>query len=144
MTPPETRYAKSGDVHIAYQVTGTGPFDLVWVPGFVSNVEVQWEIPEARRFISRLASFCRLIRFDKRGTGLSDRAVGVPTLEERMDDVRAVMDAAGSQRAVLMGISEGAPMCVLFAATYPERTRALILHGGMARSTEAPDYPWAS
>jgi pimeloyl-ACP methyl ester carboxylesterase len=102
MEPPETRYAKSGDVHIAYQVLGTGAFDLVWVPGFTSNVELQWEFPEAARFIARLASFCRVIRFDKRGTGLSDRAFGVPNLEERMDDVRAVMDAAGSNRAALL------------------------------------------
>jgi len=132
MTPSETRYAKSGDVHIAYQVTGTGPFDLVWVPGFVSNVEVQWELPEAPRFISRLASFCRLIRFDKRGTGLSDRAVGVPTLEQRMDDVRAVMDAVGTRQAALFGMSEGGPMSILFAATYPERTKALVLYGAFA------------
>ena len=132
MTPPETRYAKSGDVHIAYQVTGTGPFDLVWVPGFVSNVELQWELPGAPRFISRLASFCRLIRFDKRGTGLSDRIVGVPTLEQRMDDVRAVMDAVGTRQAALFGMSEGGPMSILFAATYPERTRALVLYGSYA------------
>jgi pimeloyl-ACP methyl ester carboxylesterase len=129
MTPPETRYAKSGDVHIAYQVTGTGPFDLVWVPGFISNVELQWDFPEAPRFISRLASFCRVIRFDKRGTGLSDRVVGVLTLEQRMDDVRAVMDAVGAQQAALFGMSEGGPMSILFAATYPERTRALVLWG---------------
>src|SRR5262249_14538652 len=134
MTPPETRYAKSGGIHIAYQVTGTGPFDLIWVPGFVSNVEAQWELPEAPRFISRLASFCRLIRFDKRGTGLSDRAIGVPTLEERMDDVRAVMDAVGTRQAALFGMSEGGPMSILFAATYPERTRALVLYGAYAYS----------
>jgi len=134
MTPPETRYAKSGDVHIAYQVTGTGPFDLVWVPGFISNVELQWDFPEAPRFISRLASFCRVIRFDKRGTGLSDRVVGVPTLEQRMDDVRAVMDAVGTQQAALFGMSEGGPMSILFAATYPERTRALVLYGAFAHS----------
>src|SRR5436190_6295619 len=134
MTPPETRYAKNGDVHIAYQVTRTGPFDLVWAPGSVSNVEAQWELPEAPRFISRLASFCRLIRFDKRGTGLSDRAIGVPTLEERMDDVRAVLDAVGTQEAALFGMSEGGPMSILFAATYPERTRALVLYGAFAHS----------
>src|SRR6266540_2319313 len=141
---PKTQYAKSGDVRIAYQVVGEGPFDLVFVPGFISNLDAAWEEPYRARVWTRLAAFARLIRFDKRGTGLSDRAVGVPTLEERMDDVRAVMDAAGSQRAVLMGVSEGAPMSLLFAATYPERTQALILHGGMARSTEAPDYPWTS
>ena len=134
MTPPETRYAKSGDVHIAYQVTGTGPFDLVWVPGFISNVELQWDLQGAPRFLARLASFCRLIRFDKRGTGLSDRAVGVPTLEQRMDDVRAVMDAVGTQQAALFGMSEGGPMSLLFAATYPKRTRALVLYGAFAHS----------
>src|SRR5215218_7691395 len=140
---PKTQYAKSGDVRIAYQVVGEGPFDLVFVPGFISNLDAAWEEPHRARVWTRLAAFARLIMFDKRGTGLSDRSVGAATLEERMDDVRAVMDAAGSERAVLMGISEGAPMCLLFAATYPERTQALVLHGGMARSTEAPDYPWA-
>src|SRR5947207_13340076 len=105
MTPPETRYAKSGDVHIAYQVTGTGAFDLVWVPGFVSNVEAQWEHPEAPRIISRLASFCRLIRFDQRGTGLSERAIGVPTPEGRMHHVRRVRDAVGTPEAALVGIA---------------------------------------
>jgi class 3 adenylate cyclase len=142
-TVPETRYAQNGDVHIAYQVTGEGERDLVLVQGFMSHLDLEWENPGMARFLRGLASFSRLILFDKRGTGLSDRAVGIATLEERMDDVRAVMDAAGSERAVLMGISEGAPMCLLFAATYPDRTHALILHGGMARSTEAPDYPWA-
>ena len=141
---PPVRYAQNGDVHIAYQVVGEGERDLVLVQGFVSHLDMEWESPGMARFIRGLASFSRLILFDKRGTGLSDRAVGIGTLEERMDDVRAVMDAAGSERAVLMGISEGAPMCLLFAATYPERTHALVLHGGMARSTEAPDYPWAS
>ena len=102
MTPPETRYAKSGDVHIAYQVVGSGPFDLVYVPGFVSNMDLQWEMPEWARFYSRLTAFSRLILFDKRGTGLSDRDVGIASLEERMDDVRAVMDAAGSERAALL------------------------------------------
>src|SRR4051794_12223721 len=109
---PETRYAKSGDVHIAYQVVGKGDFDIVLVPGFVSHLELWWE-PPAARSLARLATFSRLILFDKRGTGLSDRAVGVPTLEERMDDVRAVMDAAGSKRAALFGWSEGGPMSVL-------------------------------
>jgi len=121
MTPPETRYAKSGDVRIAYQVVGGGPLDLVFVPGFVSNIELFWEIPEWVQFFSRLAAFSRLILFDKRGTGLSDRDVGIATLEERMDDVRAVMDAAGSEHAALFGISEGGPMSLLFAATYPQR-----------------------
>jgi class 3 adenylate cyclase len=126
---PKTQYAKSGDVRIAYQVVGEGPFDLVFVPGFISNLDVAWEEPYRARVWNRLAAFARLIMFDKRGTGLSDRAVGVPTLEERMDDVRAVMDAVGSQQAALFGISEGGAMSVLFAATYPERTRALVLYG---------------
>ena len=138
------RYAQSENVHIAYQVVGEGERDLVLVEGFVSHLDMEWDNPSQARFFRGLASFARLIRFDKRGTGLSDRAVAIGTLEERMDDVRAVMDAAGSERAVLMGISEGAPMCLLFAATYPERTHALVLQGGMARSIEAPDYPWAS
>ena len=107
MTPPETRYARSGDLRIAYQVVGNGPFDLVVVPGFVSNIELFWEMPEWAHFFSRLAAFSRLILLDKRGTGLSDRVAGIANLEERMDDVRAVMDAAGSQRAALFGISEG-------------------------------------
>ena len=126
---PKTQYAKSGDVRIAYQVVGEGPFDLVFVPGFISNLDAAWEEPYRARVWTRLAAFARLIMFDKRGTGLSDRAVGVPTLEERMDDVRAVMDAVGSQQAALFGISEGGAMSVLFAATYPERTRALVLYG---------------
>lgn len=139
---PETRYAKSGDVHIAYQVTGTGPLDLVLVPGFVSHLEQGWEEPRFARLLNRLGSFCRLIRFDKRGTGLSDRVAAIPSLEERMDDVRAVMDAVGSERAALLGMSEGGPMCALFASTYPERTSALIMYGAMARFAWAPDHPW--
>jgi class 3 adenylate cyclase len=141
-SPPKTQYAKSGDVHVAYQVTGDGPLDLVLVPGFVSHLEYQWEHPRPARFLERLASFSRLIRFDKRGTGLSDRVGGIPTLEERMDDVRAVMDAVGSDRAAVLGMSEGGPMCALFAATYPERTSALIMYGAMARMAWAPDHPW--
>jgi pimeloyl-ACP methyl ester carboxylesterase len=139
--PPKTRYAKSGDVHIAYQVLGDGPIDVVWVPGFVSNVEYDWEHPRPARFFRRLASFSRLIRFDKRGTGLSDR-VAIPTLEERMDDVRAVLDAVGSTRATLIGVSEGGPMSLLYAATYPERTSALVLYGSYARRAWAPDHPY--
>jgi pimeloyl-ACP methyl ester carboxylesterase len=139
---PETRYAKSGDTYIAYQVMGEGPFDLVFVPGFISNVEMQMEFPAYASFFGRLASFCRVIRFDKRGTGLSDRLSAIPTLEERMDDVRAVMDAAGSTRAAVFGMSEGGPMCIVFAATYPERTTALVLHGSYARGAWAPDHPW--
>jgi class 3 adenylate cyclase/pimeloyl-ACP methyl ester carboxylesterase len=123
---------------------GEGPFDLVFVPGFISHVEMQMELPAFADFFWRLASFCRVIRFDKRGTGLSDRLSAIPTLEERMDDVRAVMDAAGSTRAALLGFSEGGPMCVVFAATYPERTTALLLYGAIARGAWAPDYPWQS
>lgn len=140
---PETRYAKSGEVNIAYQVVGDGPRDLVLVPGWVSNIEVLWEEPALARFLRRLASFSRLILFDKRGTGLSDRVADMPTLEIRMDDVRAVMDAVDSERAALLGYSEGGPMCALFAATYPARTSALIMGGSYARRTWAPDYPWA-
>ena len=139
---PKTQYAKSGDLHIAYQVTGQGPLDLVWIPGFVSHLECMWEHPWPRRLLERLGSFSRLIRFDKRGTGLSDRVGSIPTLEQRMDDVRAVMDAAGSERAALFGISEGGPMSILFAATYPERTTALALYGSYARRSWAPDHPF--
>jgi class 3 adenylate cyclase len=137
---PETRYAKSGDVNIAYQVVGDGPFDLIHVPMFVSNLELQWEDPAERRYYERLASFSRLIMFDKRGTGLSDR-VAVATLEERMDDLRAVMDAAGSQRAAVFGSSEGGALSILFTATYPERVSALVLYGAYPRMAWAPDYP---
>jgi len=135
MTPPETRYAKSGEIRIAFQVVGNGSIDLVFVPGFASNVDAAWELPTWARFFSRLASFSRLILFDKRGTGLSDRSAGIATLEERMDDVRAVMDAAGSERAALFGVSEGGPMSVLFAATYPDRASALVLYGSYARNS---------
>jgi pimeloyl-ACP methyl ester carboxylesterase/DNA-binding CsgD family transcriptional regulator len=129
---PETRYAKSGDVHIAYQVFGTGPLDLVFVPGFISNLDIHWEEPGFEHLMRRLASFSRLITFDKRGTGLSDRVSDLPSLETRMDDMRAVMDAVGSKRAALLGGSEGGPMAILFAATYPRRTRALVLYGAYA------------
>ena len=138
----ETKYARSGDVSIAYQVLGDGPLDLVYVSGWVSHLEAGWEQPRFARFLSRLASFSRLILFDKRGTGLSDRTADLPTLEQRMDDVRAVMDAVGSERAALLGVSEGAPMCALFAATYPERTAAIVMFGGYARRLWAPDHPW--
>jgi pimeloyl-ACP methyl ester carboxylesterase/DNA-binding CsgD family transcriptional regulator len=131
---PQTRYATSGEARIAYQVVGQGPLDLVFVPGFISNLEVHWEDTGYSHLLRRLATFTRLILLDKRGTGLSDRvdAHHLPSLEIRMDDVRAVMDAAGSGRAALLGASEGAPMSILFAATYPERTRALVLYGGYA------------
>ncbi|HJU86827.1 MAG TPA: adenylate/guanylate cyclase domain-containing protein, partial [Gemmatimonadota bacterium] len=133
-------------VHIAYQVIGEGPLDLVFVSGWISHVELYWEIPEIADFFRRLASFSRLIVFDKRGTGMSDRVSSseLPTLEQRMDDVRAVMDAVGSERAVLMGLSEGGPMNLLFAATYPDRTRALVLMSTYARMLEGPDYPFGT
>ena len=141
----ETRYAKSGDVNIAYQVVGDGPFDLIWVPGWISNVEASWEVPEYAHFLHRLASFSRLILFDKRGTGLSDPVAvdRLPSLEQRMDDVRAVLDAAGSERAALFGASEGGNLSVLFAATYPARVRALVLLAAFAKRVWSPDYPWA-
>ena len=141
--PFETRYARSGDTHIAYQVAGSGPLDLVFVMGWVSSIDWFWAEPRVAHFLRRLAGFSRLILFDKRGTGLSDRVTELPTLEQRMDDVRAVMDAAGSSRAALFGISEGAAMCTLFAATYPDRTAALVIYGGYAKREWAPDYPWA-
>jgi len=142
---PKTRYTRSGNVHIAYQVVGDGPFDLVYVPGWVSHVELAWEEPTQARYLERLASFSRLILFDKRGTGLSDRVPDkeLPTLDERIDDLRAVMDAAGSKRAALHGFSEGANMSALFAATHPERTRALVTFGAFAKRVWSPDYPWA-
>jgi class 3 adenylate cyclase len=141
---PETRYARSGEAHIAYQVVGEGPIDLVYVPGWVSNVELNWDDASYARFLSRIASFARLIMFDKRGTGLSDRVPEdrLPNLEQRMDDVRAVMDAAGSERAALFGISEAGPMCVLFAATYPERTTSITIYGSYAHAGGAPEYEW--
>ena len=141
---PRTRYTKSGDVNVAYQVIGDGPFDLVFAPGFVSHLEAAWEIPFMAGFLGRLASFSRLIVFDKRGTGLSDHGAGWPTFEERMDDVRAVMDAAGSERAALLGVSEGGPMCMLFAATYPDRVSSLIVYGSAPRIAHGPDWPWAA
>jgi pimeloyl-ACP methyl ester carboxylesterase len=139
---PDIQYAKSGDVNIAYQVTGEGPFDLVFVPGYVTHVEMQWEIPSFVPFLERLSSFSRLIRFDKRGTGMSDRVSGAPTLETRMDDVRAVMDAVGSRHAAFYGLSEGAAMSILFAATYPERVAALVVRSAFPRRMWAPEYPW--
>ena len=144
MSTVKTRYAKSGDVHIAYQVVGEGPVDLVLVQGWVWNVELFWEDPPWSAFCERLASFSRLILFDKRGTGLSDRVSvrEMPTLEERMDDVRAVMDAVGSESAFVLGISEGGPMSVLFAASHPDRTRGLVLYGSFPRITRGVDYPW--
>ena len=136
MDVPETRYAKSGDLRIAYQVVGSGELDLVFIQGFISNLDLCWEEPGWAYFLSRLAGFSRLIVFDKRGTGLSDRTEGVPSLEERMDDLRAVMDAAGSDRAALFGFSEGGPMSLLFAASYPERVRAIGIYGSFVRGSE--------
>jgi len=144
--PPETMYARSGDVNIAYQVIGDAPLDLVFVMGWVSHMEYFWREPRFARFLLRLASFSRLILFDKRGTGLSDRVPinQLPTLEQRMDDVRAVMDAVGSERAALCGVSEGGPMCSLFAATYPEKTLALVMIGTYAKRIRDAEYPWGS
>ena len=142
---PETRYAKTADgVHIAYQVVGDGPIDLVYVSGWISNVDLNWTSPDYARFLERLASFSRLIIFDKRGVGLSDRVSDkeLPDLETRMDDLVAVMDAAGSRRAVLFGESDGGPLCALFAATYPDRVLGLIMHGPDVRAAWAPDAPW--
>lgn len=142
--PPTTRYAQSGDVSIAYQVVGDGPRDLVFVPGFVSHLDLFWEVPASRRFFRRLSSFARLILFDKRGTGLSDPVVGAPTLDDRMDDVRAVMDAVGSESATIFGISEGGPLSLLFTATHPERVCQLVLFGSGPRFTRSADYPWSA
>jgi pimeloyl-ACP methyl ester carboxylesterase len=139
---PETHYAHAGKLSIAYQVVGDGPIDLVVVPGWISNIEVFWEDFHVARFFEKLSAFARVILFDKRGTGLSDRSVEAATLEERMDDVRAVLDAVGSSRAALLGTSEGGTMCILFAATYPDRTAALITIGSYARRLKAPDYPY--
>ena len=140
---PGVRYARRGEVNIAYQVSGDGPFDLVLVSGFVSHLDNDWDLPSSVTMPDRLGSFARLIRFDKRGTGLSDRTVGLPDLETRMDDVRAVMDAAGSERAALFGYSEGGVLAMLFAAAYPERVRALVLYGTYAkRIGPDDDYPW--
>ena len=136
-----TRYADSGGVSIAYQAHGQGGLDLVFVPGFVSHVEVIWESPMMARFLRRLASFSRLIVFDKRGQGLSDRPANPPTLEESMDDLRAVLEAANCERPAIFGISEGGPMSMLFAATYPERVSSLVLYGTYARMVNTPDFP---
>lgn len=142
---PRTRYAKSGRYNIAYKVIGDGDLDLLWIPGFVSNVELAWDEPRLAHFLSRLASFSRLILFDRRGTGLSDRVATdeLPTLEERMDDLVAVLDAVGSERTALFGHSEGGSLAVLFAATYPKRTIALVTAGIFAKRIWSPDYPWA-
>jgi class 3 adenylate cyclase len=139
---PRTRYAQSNGFHIAYQVTGEGSIDVVWAPGTTSHVDLIWGHPKWARFLERFGAFCRLIRFDNRGTGLSDRSCDIPTLEERTDDIRTVMDACGSERAVIFGASEGASMACLFAATYPARTCGLMVWGGQARWIRTDDYPW--
>jgi class 3 adenylate cyclase len=142
LEPPETNYARSGNVSIAYQVVGEGPLDLVWIPSQAHHVEFNWENPSMARFLSRLASISRLLVFDKRGTGMSDRVAGTATLEERMDDIRAVMDAAGSERAMISGLGDGGPLAALFAATYPERTAALVLVNSTPRFVRSPEFPW--
>jgi class 3 adenylate cyclase len=141
VSAPPVQYATNGDVHIAYQVLGEGPLDLVFVAGAITNLDVLWEMRDYRRACERLASFSRLILFDKRGMGLSDR-VRIGTLEERMDDVRAILDAVGSETAALMGVSEGGPMSILFAATYPERTSGLVLCGAEVKEETTDDWPW--
>jgi class 3 adenylate cyclase/predicted esterase len=138
---PEPRYARSGDLSIAYLTAGDGPLDIVYVPGFISHADLLWDIPLFRQIATRLASFGRVITFDKRGTGLSDRTVGVGSTADRMDDIRAVMDAAGSERAALVGVSEGGPLCVLFAATYPDRVSSLVLWGTFAALLQRRDLP---
>src|SRR3989441_12384128 len=140
---PKTRYAKSGDVHIAYQVVGDGRLDLVYAPAWIGNMELFWEEPSCARFLKRLASFSRLILFDKRGTGSSDRSVEIPIIEQQIDDLTSVMDSVGSERAALLGASEGGSLCTLFAATHPERTSALILCGAVATTRWSPETPWA-
>jgi class 3 adenylate cyclase len=142
--PPQTKYARSGDVGIAYQELGEGDIDIVVAYPYLSHLDLMWENPALVRFLRRLGSFARVITFDRRGVGLSDPVDGTTTLEERMDDLRAVMDAVGSERAALFGMSEGAMTCMLLAATHPERVQALVLWGAMARSTWAEDYPWAA
>jgi pimeloyl-ACP methyl ester carboxylesterase/DNA-binding winged helix-turn-helix (wHTH) protein len=142
-TAPYTQYARHGDVNIAYQVVGNGPIDLVFAPGWVSHLDYMWAEPSYACFLVRLASFARLILFDTRGTGRSDRARDLPTPGQRVSDLRAVLDAAGSRRAALVGVADGGPICTLFAATHPERTRGLVMVGSYARGTRAPDHPWA-
>ena len=138
---PEIHYAQSGELSIAYQVLGDGDLDLVFVPGFISNADLSWQAPLFSEFFRRFGSFARMITFDKRGTGLSERTLGFGSTEDRMDDIRAVMDAAGCDRAALVGISEGGPLTIVFAATYPERVSALVPWGTFARIQRAPDYP---
>ena len=140
---PKTKYARSGDVRIAYQITGDGPVDVVWAPGTMSHLDLDWEIPQRALFFERFSKFCRLIRFDKRGTGLSDRPITMATLEERTDDIRAVMDDVGIKSANIFGVSEGGSMACLFAATYPDRVDSLLIWGAQARWVACEDHPWA-
>jgi pimeloyl-ACP methyl ester carboxylesterase len=140
---PKTKYARSDDVRIAYQIRGEGPVDVIWAPGTMSHLDLDWEIPRRALFFERFSKFCRLIRFDKRGTGLSDRPLKMATLEERTDDIRAVMDDVGIERANLFGVSEGGSMACLFAATYPHRVNSLLIWGAQARWIASPDHPWA-
>lgn len=142
MQRPETRYAQCDGIAIGYQVVGDGPIDLLYAQGWLSNVEYAWESPEYSRFLTKLSRFARLIWFDKRGTGMSDRNVGFPTLDQRVQDITAVLDAVGSEQAALFGVSEGGSMASYFAATHPERVSALVLFGSFARLAWAPDYPW--
>lgn len=139
---PKTKYARSGDVHIAYQISGDGSVDVVWAPGTMSHLDLDWEIPRRALFLEKFSRFCRLIRFDKRGTGLSDRPVKMATLEERADDIRAVLDDVGIERANLFGVSEGGSMACLFAATCPQRVNSLLVWGAQARWIASPDHPW--
>jgi pimeloyl-ACP methyl ester carboxylesterase len=138
----EVRFARSGDVDVAYRVVGDGPIDLVYVQGSLTHLEVNWDLPQFRRYCEGLAEFTRLILFDKRGMGMSDRVPGTTTLEERMDDIRAIMDAIGSERAAVMGESEGGPLAMLFAAAHPERTVALVLQGAEVRERTDDEWPW--
>src|SRR5689334_6669437 len=139
---PETRYTRSGELNVAYQVLGDGPIDLIFVPGMITHLEFMHEIPGYTDFLRRLAAFARVVTFDKSGQGLSDRYLGMPSFEQRVDDVRAVMDAVGSTRAVLLGCSEGGPISIVFAATFPERVSHLVLFGSFARFSSASDYPF--
>jgi class 3 adenylate cyclase len=141
-TPPETRFARAGDVDIAYQTFGSGTVDLVWVPGWISHIEAMWELPEFARFLERLASFARVVTFDKRGTGMSDRMATVATLEERMDDIRAVMDALGLERAVLFGWTDAGLMLTLFAGTYHDRVSGLVVGEPTVKQASDGSEPW--
>ncbi|MDQ2681940.1 MAG: alpha/beta fold hydrolase, partial [Chloroflexota bacterium] len=139
---PRARYALSNGLSVAWHEFGSGEIDLVYIPGYISHIEHHWRNPRYAQHLTRFGSLARIIKFDKRGTGMSDRSAGVPTMDERIDDIRAVMDAAGSERAVLYGYSQGVPLAILFAATYPQRTRGIILYGGSATYIRQPDYPW--